>query len=341
MAFRIMAGNLVLKTTQQVCAADVDTIREVYLEAICVLAGASTSFILKENEQQSTVVRSTLPSLMNVNIPNHQIRLEDSAFCLDHDEMNAWKMLPPVADGRMQSIIARRFNVAGEGYVACAGSSMNDAFSKETIDQFNWTAPLGAHTVQSIRTRAKYEREKLQLNKKIEEAEDLLIVAEAASDQLEGANAQLSNALLEVSSAKAQSKALLLTVGIGIVLFAISEFQIEPWLEASGVSASTLVYQKILILGGLVPIQVLVERFISSKVNSNASTIRVSMYEEVLGVLLEDGALSEKELKWLELYRRQQGVLKEEAQAVEARMRTQMLTNSRKKLQSRPASTSA
>jgi hypothetical protein len=56
---------------------------------------------------------------------------------------------------------------------------------------------------------------------------------------------------------------------------------------------------------------------------------------------LEDGALSEKELKWLELYRRQQGVLKEEAQAVEARMRTQMLTKSRAKLQSRPASTSA
>lgn len=45
MAFNIMAGNLVLKTTQQVCAADVDTIREVYLEAICVLAGASESLL--------------------------------------------------------------------------------------------------------------------------------------------------------------------------------------------------------------------------------------------------------------------------------------------------------
>lgn len=336
-----MNEDLVLKTTQQVCSADVDTIREVYLEAICVLGDASTSFILKSGEKQATVVRSTLPSLMNVNIPNHQIRLEDNAFCLTSDEMQAWQMLPPVADGRMQSIIARRFSVAGEGYLACAGASSPDAFSEETLAQFNWTAPLGAHTVQTIRTKAKYEREKLELSKKIEDAQDLLLVAEAASDHLEGANAQLSNALLEVSSAKAQSKALLLTVGIGILLFAVSEFQIEPWLEASGVSASTLVYQKILILGGLVPIQVLVERFISSKVNSNASMIRVSMYEEVLGVLLEDGALTEKELKWLELYRRQQGVLKEEAQAVEARMRTQMLTNSRKKLQNRPAGASA
>ncbi len=65
------------------------------------------------------------------------------------------------------------------------------------------------------------------------------------------------------------------------------------------------------------------------------------MYEEVLGVLLEDGALSEKEIRWLELYRRQQGILREEAQAVEARLRMMMLKNRRQKLQNSPSVVSA
>jgi len=328
-----MKNDVVLNTLNQVCQADIDSIREVFLEAICVLGGVSTSFILKVGETHAKVVRSTLPSLLDVEIENTLIRLEDVAFALSEEEVQAWSVLPPVKDGRMKAIALRRFSVAGEGYVACAGSAQTDAFGPDELEQMNWTAPLGAHTVQKIRLEAKFEREKRELAKQIKQIGDELVSAEAAADQLEGANAQLSNALLEVSSAKAQSKALLLTVGIGIVLFAISEFRIEPWLEASGVSQSTLMYQKVLILGGLVPVQVLVERFISSKVNSNASAVRVSMYEEVLGVLLEDGALSEKELRWLELYRRQQGILKEEAQAVEARLRNVLLQQRRKKLQ--------
>lgn len=336
-----MNFNIVTNITQQVCQTDVEDIREVYLEAICVLAEASTSFILKLEGSKAKVVRSTLPSLLNVSLKSDSIRLEDDSFCLTEDELAAWSALPPVGDGRIKSIVLRRFTVGSEGYVACAGSSQVDAFSQDICDQFNWTAPLGAHTIRLIRNSAKNEREKRDLLKEMEAIKQELAGAQSAADQLEGSNAQLSNALLEVSSAKAQSKALLLTVGIGIILFAISEFRIEPWLEASGASPSTLIYQKVLILGGLVPIQVVVERFISSKVNSNASTIRVSMYEEVLGVLLEDGALSEKEIRWLELYRRQQGILREEAQAVEARLRMMMLKNRRQNLQNSPSVVSA
>ena len=330
-----MNFGVVTNITQQVCQTDIEDIREVYLEAICVLAESSTSFILKVNDDKAEVVRSTLPSLLNVSIEGSAIRLEDESFSLTGEELSAWSALPPVADGRIKSILLRRFTVGSEGYIACAASSQINAFNQDVRDQFNWTAPLGAHTVRLIRNSAKIDREKRDLLRKIEAIKEELVSAQSAADQLEGSNAQLSNALLEVSSAKAQSKALLLTVGIGIVLFAFSEFRIEPWLEASGVSPSTLVYQKVLILGGLVPVQVVVERFISSKVNSNASAIRVSMYEEVLGVLLEDGALTEKEIRWLELYRRQQGILREEAQAVEARLRMIMLKSRRQTSQSK------
>jgi len=47
--------------------------------------------------------------------------------------------------------------------------------------------------------------------------------------------------------------------------------------------------------------------------------------------MLEDGVISEKELKWLEVYRRQQGITKDEAAAVEARIRADMLLAVRQK----------
>ena len=332
-----MKADLVSNITQQVCQADVEEVREVYLEAICMLAESSTSFIVKFGASEGNVVRSTLPSLMHVKLPFDTMRLTDEAYTVEGEELDAWSALPPVKDGRIKSMAVRRFNVSGEAYMACAGNANEGHYTHDLLEQFNWTAPLGAHTVRLIRHHAKVEREKRALNNTIDELKQELATAESMADQLEGTNAQLSNALLEVSSAKAQSKALLFTVGIGIVLFAISEFQIEPWLEASGVSPTTLVYQKVLILGGLVPIQVLVERFISSKVNSNASNIRISMYEEVVNVLLEDGALTVKELRWLELYRRQQGITKEEAQSVEARLRNDLLKKNRQKLQIKTA----
>ena len=330
-----MKADFISNITQQVCDAEAENVREVYLEAICMLAETSTSFIIKFGKDDGEVVRSTLPSLMGVNIPTSELSLVEGAYCVSGEGLNPWNALPPVNDKRIKSIGVRKYIVAGETYLACAGASNADHFTPALLDQFNWTAPLGTHAVRLIRNSAKVAREQKAMNERIDQLKTELLSAETLADQLEGTNAQLSNALLEVSSAKAQSKALLFTVGIGIVLFAISEFRIEPWLEASGASPSALVYQKILILGGLVPIQVLVERFISTKVNSNASTIRISMYEEVLNVLLEDGALSEKELRWLELYRRQQGITKEESQAVEAKLRNELLKKQRIKLQTR------
>ena len=243
-----MKADLVSNITQQVCQADVDEVREVYLEAICMLAESSTSFILKFGTSEGSIVRSTLPSLMHVKLPTDVMRLTDESYTVEGDDLDAWSALPPVKDGRIKSLAVRRFNVSGETYMACAGNADEGHYSHDLLEQFNWTAPLGAHTVRLIRHNAKVEREKRSLNNTIDELKQELASAESMADQLEGTNAQLSNALLEVSSAKAQSKALLFTVGIGIVLFAISEFRIEPWLEASGVSETTLIYQKVLIL---------------------------------------------------------------------------------------------
>ncbi|MEL0313315.1 MAG: hypothetical protein VXA43_07985, partial [Candidatus Poseidoniales archaeon] len=89
-----MNFNIVTNITQQVCQTDVEDIREVYLEAICVLAEASTSFILKLDGGKAKVVRSTLPSLLNVSLKSDSIRLEDDSFCLTEDELAAWSALP-------------------------------------------------------------------------------------------------------------------------------------------------------------------------------------------------------------------------------------------------------
>ena len=328
-----MSQVLFSNTARQVYSASSENIREVFLEAICIFSESSTSFILKINDDKAQIVRSTLPSLLGIELNNDIIPVDQTTKAISNGEMEEWMTLPPVQDGRMKSIIMCRFNFKGEHFLACAAKSSKDAYDKETIDSFSNIAPLGEYTIKVLRDEAKHESEKRHLRDKVKQLNEQIVSTQTTADQLEGANAQLSNALLEVSSAKAQSKALLITVGIGILLFAISEFRIEPWLESSGVSERAVTYQKILILGGLVPVQVLVERFISSKVNSNASQIRITMYEEVLSVLIEDGALSEKELRWLELYRRQQGITREEAQLVEANLRAKLLQKNRKTLQ--------
>ena len=328
-----MTGVLFSNTAKQVYSASHENVREVFLEAICILSESSTSFILKVNDDTAQVVRSTLPSLLGIELQHGVLPVDHTTKAISNGELEDWKILPPVNDGRMKSILMCRFNYKGEHFLACAGKSTIDAYSEEVVESFADIAALGEHTIKVLRDEARHEKDKQLLRTKIEKLNKQIASTQTTADQLEGANAQLSNALLEVSSAKAQSKALLITVGIGILLFAISEFRIEPWLESSGVSERAVTYQKILILGGLVPVQVLVERFISSKVNSNASQIRITMYEEVLSVLLEDGALTEKELRWLELYRRQQGITREEAQLVEAKLRAKLLQKNRKTLQ--------
>ena len=119
--------------------------------------------------------------------------------------------------------------------------------------------PFGEQTIRVTRNQEQIKQTNARHQEELGALRERLEVTRRTSDELEGANAQLANALLEVSSAKAQSKALLVTVALGIVLFGISEFRIEPWLEASGVSPTALVYQKVLIRG-LVPIQVVLER---------------------------------------------------------------------------------
>ena len=318
-----------------------ENVREVFLESICIMSNSSTSFILKMGEEGSTVVRSTLPSLMGKVIDNSLIPLDLKTFSHTNGNLEGWMVLPPVSEGRMKSILGCKFSFGSEHYVACAGDSKDEAFDGDTVNKFSEISHAGEHTIMLIRQEQERQEQITQYSDRVKRLQTQITNASVTTEQLEGANAQLSNALLEVSSAKAQSKALLITVGIGIFLFAISEFQIEPWLEASGVSDRALVYQKILILGGLIPVQVVVERFITSKVNSNASQIRIGMYEEVLSVLLEDGALTKKELRWLELYRRQQGITREEAQLVEATLRSKLLHNSRKIIQTDVAASAA
>lgn len=324
-----MSQKAVARAAKLVCTAEADTARESYLEAIGMLSGSSASFVIKLRDDGGKIVRSTIPSLVSRLIPLDNLPKDLDSLNLGKNELGDWASLPPFEDGRLNSIIARRFESNGTSFYACAASSNIEKFSEEVAENFAWTVTLGEFTLKVLREKELSEKKDKETQSIIQAMKKEVEEAQKASDQLEGANAQLANALLDVSSAKAQSKAILATVGIGILLFALSEFRIEPWLEQSGVSQTVLVYQKVAILGGLVPIQVLFERFISKKMYSSASKVRVDMYHEVLSVMLEDSTLTARELKWLELYRRQQGVTKDEAQAVEAKIRSELLLKKR------------
>lgn len=325
-----MSQKSVARAAKLVCTAEAETARESYLEAIGMLSGSSASFVVKLRDDGGKIVRSTIPSLISKLIPLEDLPSDGvDSLNLGKAELGDWTHLPPFEDGRLNSIIARRFESNGTSFYACAASSSPERFSDEVAENFGWTVTLGEFTLKVLREKELSDKKDKDTQNLISTMKKEVVEAQKATDQLEGANAQLANALLDVSSAKAQSKAILATVGIGIILFAISEFRIEPWLEQSGVSPTVLVYQKVAILGGLVPIQVLFERFISKKMYSSASKVRVDMYHEVLSVMLEDSTLTARELKWLELYRRQQGVTKDEAQAVEAKIRSELLLKKR------------
>ena len=128
-------------------------------------------------------------------------------------------------DGRLNSIIARRFESNGASFFACAASSSPERFSDEVAENFGWTVTLGEFTLKVLREKELADKKDKDTQNLISAMKKEVEEAQKATDQLEGANAQLANALLDVSSAKAQSKAILATVGIGIILFAISEPQ--------------------------------------------------------------------------------------------------------------------
>lgn len=321
-------------TTAQgmVFRSDIDTIRESLLEAVTVLAGTPHAFVMKAKGETMKIVRSTLPSLNGCEVPDDAIPGSTEPVVLDELlERSGWSDVPAVADGRIGTVLGQRFSIAGSSYVVFAAAGPTHALEEAVIERFHHVMPIARHTIRRLRDDEARRREASEHDGRVQNLRDELMKAMKASDQLEGVNAQLSNSLLEVSNAKAQSKAMLVTMGLAILLFGVSEFAIEPRLEQSGVSQTVLVYQKVFILGGLVPIEVLVERFISRRLASNASHVRIDMYTEVLELMLEDGVISEKELKWLEVYRRQQGITKDESAAVEARIRADMLLAVRQK----------
>ena len=325
-----MQADPIFTGTKMMATSSPDRIKESFLECIGMLSGSTVSFVMKVDGSEGKVVRATIPSLVSIRIPMEGLP-EDVGSTMNRSraDLGPWLEVQAFSDGRLNSVILRRFEVGDIAYIVGTAGHDPEPFSSEAERRFSWTVPFGEQTIRVTRNQEQIKQTNARHQEELGALRERLEVTRRTSDELEGANAQLANALLEVSSAKAQSKALLVTVALGIVLFGISEFRIEPWLEASGVSPTALVYQKVLILGGLVPIQVVLERVISTRLYSSASKVRIDMYAEVLTAMLEDGILTDRELRWLELYRRQQGVTKDEAQAVEAMIRSEMLLKRR------------
>ena len=322
-----MQADPIFTAAKMMATSSPDRIKESFLECIGMLSGSTVSFVMKVDGSEGKVVRATIPSLVSIRIPMEGLP-EDVGSTMNRSraDLGPWLEVQAFSDGRLNSVMLRRFEVGDIAYIVGTAGHDSEPFSSEAERRFSWTVPFGEQTIRVSRnqeqikqTNTRHQEELGALRERLE------VTAPLTNSRGECATC---NALLEVS-VQAQSKALLVTVALGIVLFGISEFRIEPWLEASGVSPTALVYQKVLILGGLVPIQVVLERVISTRLYSSASKVRIDMYAEVLTAMLEDGILTDRELRWLELYRRQQGVTKDEAQAVEAMIRSEMLLKRR------------
>ena len=116
-----------------------------------MLSGSSASFVVKLRDDGGKIVRSTIPSLISKLIPLEDLPSKGvESLNLGKEELGDWNHLPPFEDGRLNSIIARRFESNGASFFACATSSSPERFSDEVAENFGWTVTLGEFTLKVL-----------------------------------------------------------------------------------------------------------------------------------------------------------------------------------------------
>ena len=169
------------------------------------------------------------------------------------------------------------------------------------------------------RLERKINREKLartEAEKTIEEISRNLYLANqeiiSSNDELSLLNEELSSTMSKLTSAELRRKSIIITLIVAGFLFIISEFAIEPVLESKIDNKVVLISLKLLILGMLVPIEIIVSKILESNITKD-DEINESMYQKILEAAYEDGIITDMERSVLRSSAKQLGISKSRA----------------------------
>ena len=166
------------------------------------------------------------------------------------------------------------------------------------------------------RLERKINREKSarqEAEKTIEEISRNLYLANqeiiSSNDELLKLNEELSSTMSKLTSAELRRKSIIITLIVAGLLFIISEFAIEPILENKIQNKIVLIFLKLLILGTLVPIEIIVSKILESNITHD-DEINESMYLKILKAAYEDGIITDMERSVLRSSAKQLGISK-------------------------------
>ena len=174
------------------------------------------------------------------------------------------------------------------------------------------------------RLERKVSREKSALQeaeRTIEETSRNLYLANQdirkSNSELSALNEELSATMSKLTSAELRRKSVLITLGVAMILFIVSEFAIEPILEVRISNTAGLILAKISILGMLIPIEIITSKILESRVTED-DEINEKMYLKILEAAYEDGVVTDMERSLLKSSAKQLGVSKNRAVDLES-----------------------
>ena len=138
-----------------------------------------------------------------------------------------------------------------------------------------------------------------------------------SNSELSELNEELSATMSKLTSAELRRKSVLITLGVAMILFIVSEFAIEPILEVRINNNTVLILAKLSILGMLIPIEIITSKILESRVTED-DEINEKMYLKILEAAYEDGVVTDMERSLLKSSAKQLGVSKTRAADLES-----------------------
>jgi len=180
------------------------------------------------------------------------------------------------------------------------------------------------------RLERKVEREKkarVTAEQTIEESSRRLYLSNEALDsankQLETTVLELNDTMAKLTSAEVRSQATKATLAVALILFIISEFAIEPELEANIGNTLFLQVAKIAIFSLLIPFEIIASRVIESGL-TESDVINIKMYRTLLESAYDDGIITDMERTILTSSASQLGLSPQKATAIEEQVKREM-----------------
>jgi len=180
------------------------------------------------------------------------------------------------------------------------------------------------------RLERKVEREKkarITAEQTIEESSRRLYLSNealnSANKQLENTVLELNDTMAKLTSAEVRSQATKATLVVALILFIISEFAIEPELEATIENTLFLQVAKIAIFSLLIPFEIIASRVIESGL-TESDEINIKMYRTLLESAYDDGIITDMERTILTSSASQLGLSPQKAAAIEEQVKLEM-----------------